>query len=132
MHSAVAVGSLLVVFGGCTQPGFLGSTSDLFILDTGSCASWGILASAQLVVYSEKHVWSKVDTGSSRPPSARHGHSATSLGDGRVLVFGGACEDEDGKIRRFNDVHILDTSAQPLGVFALLLTSSFCCLSQTS
>lgn len=53
-------------------------------------------------------MWSKVETSGPRP-SARHGHSATALGDGRVLFFGGACEDEDGKMRRFNDVHILDT-----------------------
>ena len=63
-----------------------------------------------MITFAEKQVWS-TPTQKGIKPLERHGHSLTNLGEGRVLLFGGACEDEEtGRVRRMNDCYILDTS----------------------
>jgi N-acetylneuraminic acid mutarotase len=43
-------------------------------------------------------------------PSARYGHTCTAISDSRMLIFGGAGDDDDGQLTRFNTVHIFDIS----------------------
>jgi dynein heavy chain len=50
--------------------------------------------------------WSKLDLDSSRGPSPRESHTATYIGGGRVLVFGGQLYKE--ALQVYNDVYILN------------------------
>jgi GTPase SAR1 family protein/N-acetylneuraminic acid mutarotase len=104
MHSACAFPEQQVVyiFGGATDAGYKRSSNDLYKLDL------------------RTHTWSLVPP-KGRLPCRRHGHSATNIGHGQMLVFGGANEDMaststdsdsgDG-VRRFNDTYIFDTSTE--------------------
>jgi len=102
MHSACAFPELQCVyfFGGAQAREYGQSCNDLWKLDLRS------------------RTWTLVPP-KGRVPCRRHGHSATNIGHGHMLVFGGANEDMDSKrggshdgVRRFNDTYIFDTATE--------------------
>ena len=67
---------------------------------------------ADLDVYTvARQTWARV-AANGPAPSARSRHAAAALGAGSLWIFGGARYDGP-TVERFNDVHILDTSASP-------------------
>lgn len=96
-HAMCLVGRNIYVIGGCFFLGYKGATNDLFMFDTNTL------------------VWSKPAV-KGVPPSARFGHSATTI-NGKIFVFGGASDEtinlasaaNETTVRTYNnDVHILD------------------------
>jgi Ras-related protein Rab-1A len=76
MHSACAVGRKVIFIGGCSRPGYKGARGDVCVLDL------------------DKGEWLYPKTAGDAP-SPRFGHSATHIGDGVVLLFGGGVEADD-------------------------------------
>jgi hypothetical protein len=56
--------------------------------------------------------WVKVAT--SQSPPARYGHTATVVGENRLLIFGGFASSS----QRFGDVHVLNTKVRPSEQFS--------------
>ncbi|KAL6974809.1 hypothetical protein U1Q18_048406 [Sarracenia purpurea var. burkii] len=82
-HSAVLVGSQMIVFGGTNGSK---KVNDLHILDLGS------------------REWTRPNCKGTRP-SPRESHTATLVGDDKLVIFGGSGE---GDTNYLNDLHFLD------------------------
>ncbi len=112
-HSCVLIGTSLVIFGGCCSRTYQNSLNDVHVFNL------------------DRHEWTQPSV-KGDVPAPRHGHSATHIGDGVMLIFGGANEDESLvpdrlRVLRFNDAFILDTSTYLsffLGSFVLSFVSS--------
>jgi hypothetical protein len=81
-HTATVVGSKLYVFGGGDDSRVY---NDLYVLDCGLCI--GDLKSKS-DSKTETMSWSR-PTAKGVIPSARWGHTAEYIGDGKILIFGG-------------------------------------------
>jgi N-acetylneuraminic acid mutarotase len=84
-HSAVMLGSSMLVFGGSRRRAWF---NDVHVLDTDALR------------------WTSLDALAGRAPEPRAYHSATALSASSMLLFGG-----NGPDRAFNDVHVLSLTA---------------------
>jgi len=90
LHTATAVGRKMYIFGGANSTGSRNDTSgfcDLYELDIDTMC------------------WTECET-KNTPPSPCYGHSATYIGDNKILFFGGK------GYKVLNDIHILDVLAK--------------------
>ncbi|GAM22383.1 hypothetical protein SAMD00019534_055580 [Acytostelium subglobosum LB1] len=89
-HSANVIGSFIYVFGGCTYIANIDSTTFTY-------------HNSMLMYDLEKNQWTVKERGSN-VPMPRYAHTATDIGNNRLLIFGGF----DGH-RYYDDVNIYDT-----------------------
>ncbi len=61
-----------------------------------------VVLSCSGTVFSQTQEWTTVN--STNPPSARYGHSLTTLPDGKVLLYGG----ENSSMDMYNDLYSYD------------------------
>uniref|UniRef100_A0A6B2L0T0 Uncharacterized protein n=1 Tax=Arcella intermedia TaxID=1963864 RepID=A0A6B2L0T0_9EUKA len=96
LHAATVVGRKIYIFGGANSTGFRNDTSgfcDLYELDI------------------DNMCWTECETHNT-PPSPCYGHSATYIGDDKILYFGGK------GYQVLNDIHILELKTMEWKQFA--------------
>jgi len=96
LHTATVVGRKIYIFGGANSTGHRNDTSgfcDLYELDIDTMC------------------WTECET-QNTPPSPRYGHSATYIGDNKILYFGGK------GYQVLRDIHILDVKTMEWKQFA--------------
>lgn len=109
-HTITAVGNRVFVFGGGDGSHYL---NDLHVLDLGELRLRRTLRDADaLSPPTESSSWSQAYVAGTSP-AARSRHTATLIGTRLFIIAGG----DDSRV--YNDVYVLDTSAQLISIFFL-------------